>query len=443
MNDKHFNSALLFAILVTIAAVLAQKYFPEKKFLVTPSSDAFYYIYATNNTKGTPIGFWQNESARTLRCQFDQNMPPNSFQACSFNQLLSANANDTKGIDLSPYHKVILDIGYTGKIKKLRVHIRNFNPLYSSSDNDNSSKFNSVVIDTSDLKTPLSISMDEFTIPEWWLTQFNIPRKWSRPEFSNAVTLGVEFYGDINYDINDFTIRKIEFIGEWISAENWYLLIISCWMLGIFSFTVKRLYDLRQQTQLDTNLISSLNKDKQKLMLESDKFRRLSTVDPLTEVYNRFGLDQVVNSLLNQAFEKDTNAPSYALMVLDIDYFKRINDRRGHDAGDRVLQAIASIIQTRIRKQDFLGRWGGEEFVVILPNTRKEFAIALAEKIRLVIADTVFEPDKPLSVTVSIGIGDRLDDEDFATTFKRVDNALYYAKEHGRNCCVLAKDSIE
>ena len=131
--------------------------------------------------------------------------------------------------------------------------------------------------------------------------------------------------------------------------------------------------------------------------------------------------------------------PRYALILIDIDHFKRINDRRGHDAGDRVLQNISQIIQESIRGSDYVGRWGGEEFVVILPDTRKEFALALAEKIRLVIQDTVFETDNPMHITASFGVGQQEGDEDFASTFKRVDNALYAAKHQGRNCAVMAE----
>ena len=80
--------------------------------------------------------------------------------------------------------------------------------------------------------------------------------------------------------------------------------------------------------------------------------------------------------------------------------------------------------------------------MVILPSTRKEFAIALAEKIRLIIYDTIFEPENPLAVTASFGISEKLPDEDFASTFKRADSALYLAKAQGRNCCLLADDRL-
>jgi diguanylate cyclase (GGDEF)-like protein len=211
-------------------------------------------------------------------------------------------------------------------------------------------------------------------------------------------------------------------------------------MLGIFIYALTRLIQLNQQTQHDVKVINQLSRNNAQLQQETDKFRRLSTVDPLTQAYNRFGIDQIVSSLLNKT--ANSTERCFALILIDIDHFKRINDNRGHDAGDRVLLKVTNIIQRAIRKQDYLGRWGGEEFIVIMPNTRKEFALAMAEKIRILIFDELFEIENPLNVTASFGIADHLTGEDFASSFKRVDNALYSAKIQGRNCCVVAKDSL-
>ena len=129
-----------------------------------------------------------------------------------------------------------------------------------------------------------------------------------------------------------------------------------------------------------------------------------------------------------------------SLILIDIDHFKRINDRRGHDTGDRILQAVAQIIGKAITRKDYLGRWGGEEFIVLLPSKPKAFAIAMAEKIRLSIQDSIFEPENPVLVTASFGVSDRVPGEDFSDTFKRADIALYQAKAQGRNCSVLAEN---
>jgi diguanylate cyclase (GGDEF)-like protein len=95
-----------------------------------------------------------------------------------------------------------------------------------------------------------------------------------------------------------------------------------------------------------------------------------------------------------------------------------------------------------VRAGDYVGRWGGEEFIVLLPGASKTTAMGLAEIIRAAIFNSQCETDKPLSVTASFGVGQQLPGEDFASCFKRTDNALYKAKEQGRNCCIYADEPM-
>jgi diguanylate cyclase (GGDEF)-like protein len=257
-----------------------------------------------------------------------------------------------------------------------------------------------------------------------------------------VITLGIDFSYPMASGDHDVTVEKIEFVGEWISRELWYLGILCLWMFGVFVYAANQLRLLRDQTLHDTAVINKLNRNNEELKIETDKFRRLSTVDPLTQTFNRFGIDQIISSLIPYDNNKQQilDTPNLSVILLDIDHFKRINDNRGHDAGDRVLKKMSDIIQSSIRKNDFLGRWGGEEFLLIAPNTTTTEAFALAETIRDAVENYKFEPDKPLHVTASLGVGTRLGEEDFATLFKRVDNALYKAKHEGRNCCVIAEE---
>lgn len=441
MNDKSFNSALLLAIVLTLAALVTQQYFPQKHLSVWPNPQISHYFYSSEQSDGTPAAFWLDQSKGLWRCVYPDDDRSEYF-ACSFNVLFETSLN--QGINLADYSQLNFIVKYHGSARKMRIYLRNFNPAYSKINDANSTKFNALTLHTRDLNKELHINLDEFVVSDWWLGQYDIPREQSRPDLRNVMTLGIDFVEGQQPGNHDMQVEKIEFVGEWISAEDWYLLILACWMLGIFIYAITKLIQLRQQTKHDVQIINQLSDNNAQLQMETDKFRRLSTVDPLTQAYNRFGIDQIVATLIIFNKEKDEhkNSPDFSLMIIDIDHFKRINDRRGHDAGDRVLQNISSIISKGIRPQDFLGRWGGEEFIVIMPSTRKEFAIALAEKIRLIIYDTVFEPDNPLSVTASFGVSDKLDDEDFATTFKRADTALYEAKAQGRNCSVIANDKL-
>jgi len=121
-------------------------------------------------------------------------------------------------------------------------------------------------------------------------------------------------------------------------------------------------------------------------------------------------------------------------MMLDIDHFKKINDTYGHLAGDFVLKEIAKIVKNLIRKSDICGRFGGEEFVILLPNTKLSGAMKLAERIRETIQNHTFDFNgKKINVTVSIGITSVGVNDSYESLISRADEALYEAKEKGRN----------
>lgn len=125
-----------------------------------------------------------------------------------------------------------------------------------------------------------------------------------------------------------------------------------------------------------------------------------------------------------------------SILMMDIDHFKKINDSYGHHAGDLVIQSLSTICRNTLRETDIIGRIGGEEFAVVLPQTASHLAIEVAERLREAIADTVFslEPDVTLHFTVSIGIATLTDMQNNIDTLLRfADKALYDAKLDGRN----------
>src|SRR5690606_8020006 len=188
---------------------------------------------------------------------------------------------------------------------------------------------------------------------------------------------------------------------------------------------------LRRQSGLDQQRISELDSNNRRLQSEREKLRKLSTTDALTGVMNRHGFSQAI-----EAWGLDKLA-GCTLILLDIDHFKRINDRRGHDTGDRVLRDAAQLLKQHVRERDLLARWGGEEFVLLCPDTSASRAFSLAEKLRNLISDSTFEPEKPLTITASLGIAVISEEESFDSAFKRADQALYQAKSQGRNCTIL------
>ncbi|OHD89882.1 diguanylate cyclase [Sulfuricurvum sp. RIFCSPLOWO2_12_FULL_43_24] len=158
------------------------------------------------------------------------------------------------------------------------------------------------------------------------------------------------------------------------------------------------------------------------------KLNELATLDVLTKVANRFQFDKVLEHsiTLSQRYGR-----ALSMMLIDIDHFKEINDNYGHLVGDEVLKILAQILRDGVRKSDVIARWGGEEFVILLPDSELSSATKLAEILRLRIAEYDFKLVK--KITCSIGIVRWNEGENPDQLLKRVDEKLYYAKESGRN----------
>lgn len=163
------------------------------------------------------------------------------------------------------------------------------------------------------------------------------------------------------------------------------------------------------------------------------KLRELAETDSLTQIANRhkFNLD-----IEEEFYRARRYKQPLSLLIFDIDKFKRINDRFGHVAGDDVLKSLAQVTGAVLRSSDKFARFGGEEFVIILPNTEAGYAESLAERIRSVNSkNTVTFGEFQISYTISIGLAQLADsDKDSEALFRRSDDALYTAKRSGRNC---------
>lgn len=162
------------------------------------------------------------------------------------------------------------------------------------------------------------------------------------------------------------------------------------------------------------------------------ELEKLSITDKLTNIYNRRKLDEELNSEFVRA---QRYQHPLSLLLMDIDFFKKINDTYGHQTGDYVLQTLAKVLKQNIRSSDIVGRYGGEEFMVIVPDTKIDEAWQLAEKLRQSVEQFSF--DEVNKVTISIGVSQlNMQDNRSEEIIKRADEALYKAKEEGRNCCI-------
>lgn len=167
------------------------------------------------------------------------------------------------------------------------------------------------------------------------------------------------------------------------------------------------------------------------------QLQRLASTDSLTQIANRSRLDE---ALAHAMVMNKRYGYSFCVLLLDIDLFKNFNDNYGHLMGDRVLQKLAVLLKNSIRTTDVVGRWGGEEFMVVCYETQTEGALIMAENIRKLVCSNNF--DDIGHVSVSIGVAEYQQASSISELVRQADHALYYSKEHGRNMVSVYNETI-
>ncbi len=220
--------------------------------------------------------------------------------------------------------------------------------------------------------------------------------------------------------------EKIGFYKKWLNVEieNHLMPRATVIRIVIVFFMILVFLLWRQLT---------LNRYTRKLQALNTRLQHASTIDHLTQVLNRKSIEQRLQAEMDRVAM--TGDP-LTLVICDIDHFKSINDSFGHLTGDRVLQKLAGHIAKAMRHSDHLGRWGGEEFLIILPGANREGGAGFTEKLRSSIESTAFGINK--KITVSFGLGEYEPGEDITTFISRIDACLYEAKNKGRNKVVTA-----
>lgn len=165
-----------------------------------------------------------------------------------------------------------------------------------------------------------------------------------------------------------------------------------------------------------------------------EELKLLASIDPMTKLYNRRYFSEVSEDIFNMSKRTDNDI---SLVMFDIDDFKSVNDTYGHHVGDKVIIGVADILLEHTRKSDIVCRFGGEEYIILLPDTDMESSMQIAESIRKLVENMVitYDQDKKLQVTISVGVAmsDIIEDDDIEIAINRADNALYEAKRSGKN----------
>lgn len=254
-------------------------------------------------------------------------------------------------------------------------------------------------------------------------------------EFSNSLKIGFRFdildelsIGTRNDEpiLNDIFSRLVDDLDETKKQEflnNWTIITEQ---VGWFS-----LKEIIFLVIFTTTIFGGLIFYQRKLKILNKKLKKLYLTDKLTGLYNRFKIDKELSSQKDNIDRNDSY--SCGLILIDIDYFKSINDTLGHLVGDCILKDISKLLKNNLRKTDIIGRWGGEEFLIILPFTSKDIAKKIAENLRVLIEENNFSYKMNRKITISIGVTEFSKSKSVEDTLLLVDNLLYKAKENGRN----------
>ncbi len=224
-------------------------------------------------------------------------------------------------------------------------------------------------------------------------------------------------------------------IAEYFEPWQQHMLTLYCSILGQMLHSYRLMNSLKQQVLQRTQQLQDTLDDSEAMR---DQYQRLSMVDGLTGLFNRRYFFPEAESQLSRSIRYEQ---PFSMLLLDIDYFKQINDRWGHQVGDNVLKAIASVLQSVTRLGDVVARLGGEEFIVVLPNTDTDGANQIAQRIQQQVEKLVLDGEGPEGVTICIGIS-ALNDRAVNNLevsrcvdilYKEADMAMYECKRRGRN----------
>lgn len=249
---------------------------------------------------------------------------------------------------------------------------------------------------------------------------------------ANVISLGLMtsvFNGNLtNTDFSLYTFLVVSF-----AEMGFFSLILANRINMSQDETIKMQKELLHQRKTnESQLEQKVQERTQELELLQIQLSVQANMDPLTELYNRRYFSSISENHFNIAIRHKQNL---SLLMLDIDYFKYINDTYGHSVGDDVLINIANILRSLSRESDVVARYGGEEFIFLLPQTSHEEAFVLADRFRIKIEETRFKIDdeKSVNITVSIGVAMLDEEESLEVLIRKADVQLYKAKDNGRN----------
>jgi diguanylate cyclase (GGDEF)-like protein len=338
------------------------------------------------------------------------------YAYCGF-ELLMDGRRRQNGVDLSQYDTIKLGLSYEGPPGMLRLHFKNHDTRYSHPSIGDGDKFNRIEFAPKGRNGVITLALSEATVPEWWLVLNGVPPELSQPDLNNVVAIDLQTGGAQPLGLHHFELHFIRLEGVRFSTEQFYLCILGVWVTAMGLLLAHRISNLKRDVEARRLLYAAIQ-------CQVEKAQQAAKIDPLTQLLNRTGIAEGHEELVQK------KAGPVAALIIDIDEFKSINDALGHSYGDEVLASFASLLKRNAREGDVVGRWGGEEFLILCGGLDAEQALSYANGLRSRIAHFHFGERE--TVTASFGLCIR-DGATLSDLIHDADTALYAAKARGRN----------
>ena len=346
-------------------------------------------------------------------------------------QLHKGSPQTRQGIDLSKFETVNIHAQYqSAEPLGIRFQLRNFNNIYSNTQDPHSLKYSGIEYFVDDKTSEVSFPLTVLQVATWWIVEQKVAIEHSAPEFDNTMIIELATGNNMKAGVHKIVLDKIVFQGKRYSNEQVYFTIITLWVSVTIALFFYHLVRSRQQLSIAHRKSIELKRLNKLLNVQTQELKDQTERDPLTGALNRAGIKAVFTD----------HIPVLSIAFIDIDHFKKINDEHGHGIGDEVLKEFSALLSQNSRDTDFLARWGGEEFILVCPNTDLNKIELLSEAIRKMIESHSW-PNK-LVLTASFGVAQR-GKESITDFIDRADKALYAAKAQGRNKVVSSRKKAE
>ena len=477
-NDKttlRFYYALLASIALTVLIVVVHAKLPMKEDDAFDLAVSSYYFTDGSSEGGSTKGRWidgseigtddppttaQGDIKNHFTCTFIADVE-NAFcgYALTFspwdsNPSAAPKAPNSYGVDISHARYLKVKVNYQGAGTKVRVTLRSFNPAIKDKGIDSGIIVLSYLLQPSQLNSVQYLDLKDFQPVDWFLSQNTISVSEAKADLSKVLSVGLELPYLFKGGSHELEFEQLAIGSEWLPTRSLHQSLFWLWVFSLSFLSLSKVLSLRRRVLLDEQRIEQLTRSNRKLMTQSEFLKELSQRDTLTGVLNRSGFDISWRHL-----NTELKPPSgIAMIVVDLDHFKTINDQFGHQVGDEILRILGGLLMANVRQTDIVCRWGGEEFVVVCKVPDAQSGVDRAELIRARIEqrfhqfrfDTRVLNDEPfkgdaINVTASLGVAfatvKNNQKPDATLLFGLADKALYQAKEQGRNRVVLAGEA--